>query len=363
MSKVILISQAPLPFSGIGSWTTLYQNYLESNNLIDYVVCEKPSYNLTSIKYSFVENSKIVKIKKKLFKNPYIGYLEALEKIINDDQKYIIQIIDNFGIIKPLQEFLIKKNKRKNCYLQFFYHGFPPFYGNFESRYFFETINEMVLLTYDSYVEHKKHYTILPCRFSYLHNGIDTKKFFPISQSDKNLLKLNNNLQNKKIFIWCSQDRPKKGLHIVLAAWKKVHSIHKNTVLWVVGCNEKNAVDGVKYFGKIPNIDLPTYFQTSDCYLFPVLNHEGFGLSLIEALHCGNYCIASNIGGVPEVLQHGKLGKLITNPHFVKEWESAMLEFLENPIVYPSIDTNLYSSKNWNSGMNEIINNAKDYVI
>jgi L-malate glycosyltransferase len=359
MPKVILISQVALPFSNIGSWTTLYKNYIENNHQIDYIVCEKPDYQFPNLIYCCIPENWSSKILKKIARNPYKNYLKALGKILKSDEKYIIQIIDNFGIVKPLQEYLIKNNLRKNCYLQFFYHGFPPFYGNFESRFFFETIDEMVLLTYDSYQEHKKQYTVLPCRFSFLHNGIDTTKFCAISKAEKLVLKQKHNVLDKKVLVWCSQDRPKKGLHMVLDAWKRVFAKHNNCVLWVIGCEEKVKIDGVQYWGRIANDKLPEYLQTSDCYLFPTLWHEGFGMSLIEALHCGNYCIASSIGGVPEVLQYGKLGKLIENPHFVHEWEQAMLEFIENPLSFPVISPDLYSATSWTKGMNTIIETAK----
>jgi glycosyltransferase involved in cell wall biosynthesis len=79
-------------------------------------------------------------------------------------------------------------------------------------------------------------------------------------------------------------------------------------------------------------------------------------------LHCGNYCIASAIGGVPEVLQYGKLGKLIENPHFVSAWENAILDFLENPVPEITISPELYSSESWSAGMNSIITNAKAFM-
>lgn len=360
-AKVILITQVPLPYSNIGSWTVMYNNYLQGDHLIDYVICEKPNqtFATTKSKYSFVKNDFLSKIKIKISGNKYFNYLEALGQILNSEEKYIIQIVDNFGIIKPLLKFLEEKGLRQNCYLQFFYHGFAPFYGNFESRWFYENIQEMVLLTHDSYKAHKELYTVLPTRFSVLHNGIDTTKFFLLSQKDKQVLKQDKGVADKKVFVWCSQDRPKKGLHLLLDAWKRVYSMRQDIVLWVIGCEPKKSQDGVEYLGRIPNNEIATYFQMTDCYLFPTLWHEGFGLSLIEALHCGNYCIASSIGGVPEVLQYGKLGKLIEKPHFVSEWEMAMIEFMENPIEFETIPENLYSSNAWNLGMNEIISNAK----
>jgi glycosyltransferase involved in cell wall biosynthesis len=362
MPKVILISQVALPFSKIGSWTTLYKNYLQGDHSIDYIVCPEPEEKWDTVSYSFVINDWHTKILKKWYKNPYLGYLKALERIMVPNEKYVIQIVDNFGIIKPLVAFLNRKGMRTNCYLQFFYHGFAPFYGNFESRWFYENIQEMVLLTHDSYKAHKELYTVLPIRFSVLHNGIDTGKFFSPSQKDKHALKQNKGVADKKVFVWCAQDRPKKGLHLLLDAWKGVFETRKDIVLWVIGCNAKTPNDGVTFFGRIPNDELAVYFQATDCYLFPTLCHEGFGLSLIEALHCGNFCIASALGGVPEVLQYGKLGKLIENPHFISEWEKSILEFLEKPIPENTFSPELYSAKSWILGMNSIINRAKKSI-
>lgn len=362
MTKVILISQIPLPFSKIGSWTTLYKNYLQTEHQIDFIVCEPPEKQFENVKYSLVANDLLFKIRRKIKKNWYLGYLEALDKILKPNEKYIIQIVDNFGIVKPLAVFLDAKGIRSNCYIQFFYHGFPPFYENFQSRWFFEFIDEMVLLTNDSYLAHKNYYSVLPTRFSVLHNGIDTAKFFPLSPKEKQEMKKAKNINDKTVFVWCSQDRPKKGLSILLGAWKRVYRTRQDIELWVIGCESKKPQEGVVYLGRIPNDELPFYLQATDCYLFPVLWPEGFGMSLIEALHCGNYCIASAIGGVPEVLQYGRLGKLIENPHFVSAWENAILDFLENPDNGITISPELYSAKSWSEGMDRIITNAKDFI-
>ncbi|MBA9074610.1 glycosyltransferase involved in cell wall biosynthesis [Flavobacterium gossypii] len=359
MAKVILISQFPLPYSKIGSWTTLYQNYLEGKHSIDYIICEQPETRFPNIHYEIVGQTLTLKLKKKYHKNNYIGYLEALEKILATGEKHIIQVVDNFGIIKPLQEFLTSKGLKNRYYIQFFYHGFAPFYGNLDSRNFYEFIDEMVLLTYDSYKAHKEYYTILPCRFSVLHNGIDTDKFYKIAPEKKKALREKLGFTSEKIFIWCSQDRPKKGLDLMLDVWNRIQENHDNCTLLVIGTNRKETIKGVVFLGKMPNSELPEYYQATDAYLFPTLWHEGFGLSLIEALHCGCYCIASALGGVPEVLQHGKLGRLIENPHFISEWIEAIEEFLSESSSYPSIPKELYSKETWSQGMEERIFDAK----
>jgi glycosyltransferase involved in cell wall biosynthesis len=172
-------------------------------------------------------------------------------------------------------------------------------------------------------------------------------------------MKVSKGVAGKKVFVWCAQDRPKKGLFLLLDAWKRVYKSKHNMVLWVIGCKPKAPLEGVHYLGRIDNDELATYFQASDCYLFPTLCHEGFGLSLIEALCCGNHCIASAVGGVPEVLQYGKLGQLIEKPHLLGEWEKALIDFIERPGQQVFVSPKLYSSESWALGMNNIIESAK----
>lgn len=357
--EVILISREPLPYPRMGSWTTLYNYYLEKNHKINYVICPKPEKNNNSVQYSFVTNNFFYKIKHKIFRKKNQDFLLALNKIIRSDKKYIIQMVDNFGMVKPLHDYLTSKRLLDNCYVQFFYHGYFP-YKTMNLRFnFYELINELIVLTHDSYKEYKKTINVLPCHVSVLHNGIDTTIFKKISNSDKKILKQKFDLEDKKVFVWCSQDRPKKGLHIILNAWRKIYELNQNIVLLVIGCERTEEIKGVRFLGRIPNHNLSQYLQVSDCYLFPTLWQEGFGLSLIEAMHCGNYCIASATGGVPEVLQYGKLGRLIENPHFVSEWVDAMNDFLDNKFEVSEINGNLYSIESWINGMNCIIEEAK----
>lgn len=357
--KVILISQIPLPYNQIGSWSTLYNNYFVDNHKVDIIICENPLYYFAHIKYGIVRRDVIDKIYKKIFKINKTEYRRALEKSINEDARFVIQIVDNYGMVKPIHDLLQKMGLRKNCFIQFFFHGFYPYTQPDSIENFYNLIDEMIVLTASSYKTFREEVPVLPNFFSILHNGINTVKFTKIGSSEKMALRQEFGISAKRVFLWCSQDRPKKGLHIILDAWQKIAKNHDNAVLLVIGCEPKIDSDSIKYLGRIPNKELPKYYQMADCYLFPTLWQEGFGLSLIEALHCGCYCIASALGGVPEVLQYGKLGKLIENPHFVSDWVAAIEEFLTSGFRYPALRKELYSTETWNSEMNQIIETAK----
>jgi glycosyltransferase involved in cell wall biosynthesis len=360
MPKVILISQFPLPYSSIGSWTTMYRNYLENKNDIDIIICEKPDYFFESVSYQIVgETDFLVRLLQKITKKKHLKYTNALDKIIKSDEQYIIQIIDNYGLAKAVQKHIEKRNIKKQCYLQFFYHGFPAMANTPQGLRFYEHTDEIIVLTKSSYQNFKTQANVLPSRFSILNNGIDTDKFYTLSAKEKGLLKEAMGYIDQKVFIWCSQDRPKKGLSLILDVWKRIHKNNKDCILLVIGCEAKTPQAGVKYLGKIPNDELPKHYQIADVYLFPTLCLEGFGMTLVEALHCGCYCIASALGGISEVLEYGKLGKLIENPHFIHEWVEAIEVFLSSDIKPVVIPSDLYSAKKWQADMNAIISQAK----
>ena len=65
--------------------------------------------------------------------------------------------------------------------------------------------------------------------------------------------------------------------------------------------------DRVRFLGNMS--DIPAFLQTIDIFVLPSRS-EGFGISLVEALCMGIPCIASNLDGPAEVLNHGQYGLL-----------------------------------------------------
>ena len=358
-SKVILFSQMPLPYSKIGSWSTLYDNYLRADHRIDFLICPKPeNEEYLDITYSYFNPHKsfldkvLYKLKVTL---PWHHAIAALKKVIQPDTKYIIHIIDNFGLCMALSAYLEKSGIRSNFYIHYFYHGFP----SFKNEQLYSKVDELTLLTYKSYTEIKKNVNTFPCRISILHNGIDTSKFYPLPTQEKQDLRKTFQMENKTIFVWCSQDRPKKGLHIVLDAWKRIYAQHTNVELLIIGTEKKQNAPGITYIGRVPNNELARYYQMADVYLFSTLCQEGFPLSLTEALHCGSYCISSNLGGISEVLDYGKYGKLIENPNFIEEWVEAIEVYLDGNNEHVLFPKEKFTTVEWNRQMNVLITNAK----
>lgn len=85
---------------------------------------------------------------------------------------------------------------------------------------------------------------------------------------------------------------------------------------------ENNLSEHVLFLGFID--DARVYLKAFDIFLLPSLK-EGLPYGLLEAGAAGLYCIASHIGGVPDVVEDGISGVLI-NPKRVETLTDALLE-------------------------------------
>ena len=85
----------------------------------------------------------------------------------------------------------------------------------------------------------------------------------------------------------------------------------------------------IRHIGFLERPDLARHFKASDLYIHPV-RAEAQGLSLMEALATGLPAIASDVGGVPDVVRDGQTGILVP-PGDPRALGAAILELLGDP--------------------------------
>jgi glycosyltransferase involved in cell wall biosynthesis len=68
----------------------------------------------------------------------------------------------------------------------------------------------------------------------------------------------------------------------------------------------------------------------ADLFLLPSQS-ESFGLSALEAMSCGTPVVASNVGGIPEVVEDGECG-LLFPPGEVEAMAEGAIEILSDPV-------------------------------
>ena len=81
-------------------------------------------------------------------------------------------------------------------------------------------------------------------------------------------------------------------------------------VAWLRDTARENGVsDLLDWRAAVPQSDLPAYYAAADICVVPSL-HEMFGLVALEAMACGTPVVASDAGGLRELVRHSETGLL-----------------------------------------------------
>ena len=170
------------------------------------------------------------------------------------------------------------------------------------------------------------------CQLCY--NGIDLKKFYPVSLKRKMELKKYSNLEKSYVLLFVGSGYVRKGLKPLLQALTLLPSKYK---LLVIG-KDKNIkkfqalIDKLKLNNRIfllgPQKDVLKYYHLADIFVLPTF-YDPFSNACLEALACGLPVITTVANGVSEIISNGKDGFILTD-------FSNMAENLANFIQYSS---------------------------
>jgi N-acetyl-alpha-D-glucosaminyl L-malate synthase BshA len=124
--------------------------------------------------------------------------------------------------------------------------------------------------------------------------------------------------QGEKILMHASNFRPVKRIEDVVRIYARVRERIPAKLLLIGDgperpriqqlVKEMNLASDVHFLGEQDQLE-PLFFCT-DLFLLPSAQ-ESFGLTALEAMNCGVPVIASDIGGLPEVIVHGETGYLL----------------------------------------------------
>lgn len=92
---------------------------------------------------------------------------------------------------------------------------------------------------------------------------------------------------------------------------------------------ENGIMDSVEFTGKVGRRELVQWYRRSDICVVPSKMYESFSYTAMEAMACGKPVVASRIGGIPETVDDGKTGILVS-PGNVTELKNALEELANN---------------------------------
>ena len=143
--------------------------------------------------------------------------------------------------------------------------------------------------------------------------GVDVDRFHP-RESER----------RERITVGIVKKLEKKyGIEYLIQAFAKITASHPEARLLIVGDgSEEMALRGltrdlgveedVVFAGFTKNDRVPHYLHQMDVFVVPsVMSSETFGVAAVEAAACGLPVIASDIGGLPEVVVDGETGFLV----------------------------------------------------
>lgn len=167
-------------------------------------------------------------------------------------------------------------------------------------------------------------------------NGVDVEVFYP-----------NEEIREPKTIFFVGRFDPEKGVLQLVEAYARVLKEHPDAKLVIGGTTgfgthqETSYVRGIRemarkidhrgairFTGYIHHDrELPAWFQRASIFCCPSLFQEPFGLVNAEAMACATSIVASNRGGIPEVLNG--TGRLV-NPEDTETFANVLSELLSD---------------------------------
>ncbi|OLO42543.1 N-acetyl-alpha-D-glucosaminyl L-malate synthase BshA [Alkalihalophilus pseudofirmus] len=146
-----------------------------------------------------------------------------------------------------------------------------------------------------------------------IYNFIDERVYYKRTQS--NLKEQYRIAEEEKVIVHISNFRPVKRVKDVILSFAKINE-HLPSKLLLIGDGPESTVacqlvkqlgieDDVLFLGS--QKDVAEILAISDLLLL-LSEKESFGLVALEAMACGVPVIGTNIGGIPEVIEHEETG-------------------------------------------------------
>jgi len=158
-----------------------------------------------------------------------------------------------------------------------------------------------------------KRIELVPC-------GVDLSRFRPLDQEES---RRRLGLNGDKVFLYVGRIESLKGVDLLVHTAAHLEIPQGVRVLVVGGDDGQNqeverlrqlaqdldVAEVVDFVGQVDQEELPVYYSAADVCVVPSF-YESFGLAALESMACGTPVVASRVGGLSTIIQHGHTGYL-----------------------------------------------------
>ncbi|MFD0713225.1 glycosyltransferase family 4 protein [Paenibacillus sp. GCM10027626] len=168
--------------------------------------------------------------------------------------------------------------------------------------------------------------------------GVDTSRFTPSTKRAP---------RRAFTLLFAGRLIPRKGVPVLLKAAKLVRSRVSEPIQVIIagGSTRRQYTKrlqsissglGVRarFLGTVPHHRIHRIFKQGDLFVCPSQKHEAFGLVNIEAMASGLPVVASNNGGIKEIVEHGRTGLLVKQYRKPQAFADAIAQLIKNKPLY-----------------------------
>lgn len=179
-----------------------------------------------------------------------------------------------------------------------------------------------------------KYYPYSPENIYVVHNGVDSKNFYPLSPEEKNTTQQQMGLNPQQCqLLFIAHNWERKGLKTILLGAQELFRQNKVylTIIgrgkpkkWLPLLQSLGIKEQVNFVEPTKNI-LP-FYQTADIFVLPT-QYDPFANVCLEAMACGLPVVTSPSNGAHEVIQNGKNGYTLSSAADVEGLKKFLTNF------------------------------------
>jgi glycosyltransferase involved in cell wall biosynthesis len=166
-------------------------------------------------------------------------------------------------------------------------------------------------------------------------NGTDIEK-------KNSNIEYENHLLDKNVIFSVGMLDERKGIDILIRSILLVKTEIPDVLLFIAGqgdnefylkklTKELKLEEKVKFLGYISEKEKRLYFSFADIFVLPS-RHEPFGIVLLEAMSYGKPILASNVGGIPDIIKDGKNGLFFESTNFEDLAQKIIMLFTDDKL-------------------------------
>jgi spore coat protein SA len=174
-----------------------------------------------------------------------------------------------------------------------------------------------------------------------VHLGVDVTRFKPATIRQKNRMKNKYKLQDAFTILFSGRVIPRKGVSELIKSTLLVRNYLPQAKLVIAGSGKPAYIKKLQlqankwrvpviFTGRIAHSKIHKIYRLADCFVCPSQRHEAFGLVNVEAMATGIPVVASDIGGIKEIIKHGENGYLVKNYKSPLEFAQSIIKIGQN---------------------------------